>query len=179
MPQSLWEWKTTPKLWHSEVTFHCYWLERRRLNCTAFGEDFGKCSIHSMIPGSTVEDMKELMCLYKRVVTCGIKNRNKKCKKFSYGVKDIAGRFTGVSFEDLRTKHFPNKCKVDGSYYGELQSKCSIADGRYCKTYEDGNERCTKGWNVTDDKLCSYAVKIVKSRWEYMLVKAKRPLMKR
>jgi len=35
--------------------------------------------------------------------------------------------------------------------YGELQSKCSMADGLYCKGYEDGNERCTKGCNTTYD----------------------------
>jgi len=61
-----------------------------------------------------VEDVKELMCLYKRVVTCGMKNyRNKRCKKFSSGVKDIADRFTDVSFEDLWTKHFLNKCSLN------------------------------------------------------------------
>jgi len=45
--------------------------------------------------------------------------------------------------------------------YGELQSNCSIVDGLYWKSYEDGSERCT-----TDDELCSYAVKIAQaSNW--------------
>jgi len=114
---------------------------------------------------SSLQDIKKIKCLYKKLVTCGIRDSQTACEFHSdfLKVKDFAETITNRSVEELRTKskyQTPSEAKeaiewLQGWIDTSLKDMCSIADRRYC---EDSVSRsCDDGWLCKDIKAVAAA----------------------
>jgi len=82
-------------------------------NCAEFGTDYERCPLPEFPDHpSTIEEIKQLACLYKKVVTCGITDNKTVCKSFEsenkIDLKEMAAKIAGQSLEDIHTKQYNN-----------------------------------------------------------------------
>jgi len=140
--------------------------------CAEFGKDYEKCSLPEFPDHpSTSEEIKELKCLYKKVVSCGITEDNKVCKPFSSGdksdLKEMAAKISGLSLEDIQTKYYPTHCHVkEGLHMMESllagSDRCSLSNGLYCT-----NEKQCETAHYCYEDYCKGVQKIVSaSDWK-------------
>jgi len=142
--------------------------------CAEFGEGYEKCALPEFPDQpSTTEEVKELKCLYKKIVTCGITENKKVCKILpsgdKYKLREMAEKVAGLSPEDIRTKHYPTNCDITEGIkmlsdlsWGSSDFRCSMSKGLYCTN----EKKCEPAGGCYED-YCKGVQKIASlSDWE-------------
>jgi len=119
---------------------------------------------------SSLEDMKKMKCLYKKLVTCGIADDQTECHPHGIGVKWLEEEIADKSPEDLKSTHETDKKAqarikdMEGWLKSNSGGMCSMSEGLYCDTTK---KRCSKTCKENGVVPCEHVAKIAAaSDWE-------------
>jgi len=143
------------------------------IGCKALGAEYAQCPV--VVPAdippeeeSSIEDMRKIKCLYKKIVTCGISSVDdpRSCEYPSDKVVMVAKSIAGFSLEEMKNKSFPTKCMAQDAlkqlnqWEPESRSACSISLGLHCSASING--ACNKECHILKKGKSSYCDEVNK-----------------